>query len=149
MNKLSKIRREGEILPPFYYGHSFNNWEYGECVYHIIPINYFIRLLDDPNLNACGYVGEIGNSTYSSVVRMSVRIKFVGKLGMQSLKLIASQDLLKLISLPLKYISLALASILVLPKSFLRHLHTFPYSESITNFNQPTCNIKKTDMLTR
>ena len=43
MNKLSKIRREGEILPPFYYGHSFNNWEYGECVYHIIPINYFIR----------------------------------------------------------------------------------------------------------
>ena len=38
-----KIRREGEIMPAFYYGLGYKDYiAYTEC-YFIIPFNYFIR----------------------------------------------------------------------------------------------------------
>ena len=43
--KLKVIHRNGAISPPFYYGYSYTKWETMdmESVWHIIPINYFIR----------------------------------------------------------------------------------------------------------
>ncbi len=37
------IRKEGEIVPSFYYGLAYRNWMDYSTVYYIMPFNYIIR----------------------------------------------------------------------------------------------------------
>jgi len=37
------IKKEGDIMPPFYYGLAYRNWENYNTVYYIMPFNYLIR----------------------------------------------------------------------------------------------------------
>jgi len=43
-NEMKYIRKEGEIMPPFYFGLAYRNWmDYSE-VYYRIPICYFVQV---------------------------------------------------------------------------------------------------------
>jgi len=38
-------RYEGEILPPWYYGRGYHDFNCDKTVYYLIPFNYLIRIL--------------------------------------------------------------------------------------------------------
>jgi Holliday junction resolvase-like predicted endonuclease len=40
---IDKQRSEEQVMPPWYYGFTYRNWETGIDHYDIIPINYLIR----------------------------------------------------------------------------------------------------------
>jgi len=42
--KIYKIRTEGEIIPPWYYGLVYIDYIHGKDIFAPIPLNYIIRL---------------------------------------------------------------------------------------------------------
>jgi hypothetical protein len=41
---MMETRKEGQILPPFWYGHAYNRWDMELSVYYPYPFNYLVQL---------------------------------------------------------------------------------------------------------
>ena len=40
---VKRIREEGQVMPPFYYGLAYRDWMYYKEIYFIMPLNYLVR----------------------------------------------------------------------------------------------------------
>ena len=45
ISRLQQLCREGEYLPPWYYGYAYKEWDRQVTVFYPIPINFVIRFL--------------------------------------------------------------------------------------------------------